>query len=552
MANKGTLGNITGFCIIIFMCFAFYGCGTQGSLVGGPKDSIPPTVIKMLPKNYTTNFKEDKIEIEFDEFFKIENQAKEFSVSPEFEIQPTLKVKKKILEISFQDSLEKNTTYTLNFGKSIADINESNHIKNFTYVFSTGPKLDSLSLSGKVTNAKSGLAEIEAVVMIYALNRDTVFGKKKASIYTTTDSSGNYRLNNLREDTYRIYAIKEQNGDKIYQQATDEVGFLKDSIVLNANKTNVDLQVFKEDAAVFRVNDRKLNNDGSIFLSLNQRLKKPGITIIEPGALDANKLVKFNQTNDSLKLWLKDMSFDSLKVSISDEGKALDTIKFSRGKKDVYTRTIVATDNLEEQLLNPNKPLRLTFNLPVENVDLTKITLTEDSISRSGISITRDSLDFLSYVIRYPWVAKRDYEISFAEGAFTGIFNSKSKAFTKNLKLNSKDNYGTLNLKVLTTDKGKQYILQVIDEKENIISTSSLQNDTTLTFTNYKAGKYFVRIIYDANKNGKWDTGNLKSRTFPEKIHNEPKELSIKANWDRNETITIPKEPEATGTSPST
>ena len=543
MANQGKAQIIPIFLSLILGISSFIGCGTPGQLVGGPRDSIAPKVLKMRPENFKTNFNAEKIEIEFDEYFKIENEAKEFSVSPEFERQPTLKVRKKILEVSFQDTLEKNTTYTLNFGKSIADINEGNYIKNFTYVFATGPKLDSLGLSGRVTNAMTGAPEIEAVVMIFPLGRDTIFGKKKASIYTTTDSSGNYSLKNLRADTYKIYAIKEKSSDKIYQQATDEVGFLKDSVVLNENKTDINLKVFKEDALIFRVTDRKLNSDGSIFMAFNQRLKKPTIRVIEPAGLDENKLLRFNSTNDSLKLWLKDLSFDSTKVTISDEGKVLDTIKFSRGKKETYTRNVNATDNLEGNLLNPNKPLKLTFNFPIEKLDATKITLTEDSVSKSGLLIEKDTSDFLSYVVRYPWIAKRTYEIKFGAGAFTAIFDAKNKEFVRSFDLSSRDNYGTLQLKVAVTEPKNQYILQVIDENDGLISSSTFQKDTTVRFTNYRAGKYFVRVIYDTNKNGKWDTGSVKEGRQPEKVYNEPKELSIKANWDRNEAITIPKEP---------
>ena len=543
MAKKGIFLIVPVFFSLVLGMSLFYGCGTQGQLTGGPRDSIAPKVLKMNPENLQTNFKAKKVEIEFDEYFKIENEAKEFSVSPEFEMQPILKIKKKVLEISFPDTLEDNTTYTLNFGKAIADINESNYIKNFTYVFATGPQLDSLSISGKVTNSLTGLPEIEAVVMIFPLARDTVFGKKKPSIYTTTDSSGNYKLNNLKKDSYKIYALKEQSSDKIYQQATDEVAFIKDPLVLAGNLTGINLQIFKEDATLFRVVDRKLNDDGSIFMNLNQQLKKPSLLVIEPKDLDAGKLVKFNSTNDSLRLWLKDLSFDSVKVALLDSGKALDTVKFTRGKKDTYKRNITALDNLEGNLLNPNKPLKLTFNLPIESVDAGKITLTQDSILKTGMTITKDSLDFLSYYVNYPWLAKKKYEIKFAAGAVTGIFKSTNKEFLKNFELTGRDNYGTLQLKVVTSAPGKQYLLQVIDENKNLINSSTIKQDTTVKFSNYRAGKYFVRIIYDTNKNSKWDTGSVSKKMQPEKIYNEPKELSIKANWDRNETITIPKEP---------
>lgn len=546
MAKKGIVLIVPVFLSLILVMSLIYGCGTQGQLTGGPRDSIPPKVLKMMPENLQTNFKGDKVEIEFDEYFKLVNQAKEFSVSPEFELQPILKIKKKVLEISFQDTLEKNTTYTLNFGKGIADINESNPIKNFTYVFATGPKLDSLGISGKVTNSTTGLPEVEAVVMIFPKDRDTLFGKKKALIYTTTDSSGNYQLRNLRKDSYKIYVLKEQSSDKIYQQATDEVGFLEAPLVLDSNLRNINLQIFKEDANIFRAVDRKLNDDGSIFMSLNQKLKQPAVKIIDPENLDKDKLVKFNATNDSLKIWLKDMTFDSVKVAILDSGKALDTLKFTRGKKDAYKRVLIATDNLEGSLLNPNRPLKLTFNLPVEGVDASKITLTQDSVVKTGLTLEKDTADFLSYYVRYPWLAKRKYEIKFDGNAFTGIFKSTNKEFVKNFELAGKDNYGTLQLKVVTPELQKQYILQVIDENKNLVSTSIIQKDTTVKFSNYKAGRYWVRIVYDTNKNGKWDTGNVAKKLQPEKIYNEPKELSIKANWDRNETITIPKEPKTT------
>jgi uncharacterized protein (DUF2141 family) len=350
-------------------------------------------------------------------------------------------------------------------------------------------------------------------------------------------------MNNLKKDTYKIYALKEQSGDKIYQQATDEVGFIKEPLVLDTNKKNINLQIFKEDAVIFRVVDRKLNDDGSIFMSLNQKLKKPSITIVEPKNLDEGKLVKFNVTNDSVRVWLKDMSFDSTKVAILDSGKPLDTIKFTRGKKETYKRVLIASDNLEGSLLNPNKPLKLTFNLPVESADAGKITLTQDSVVKTGLVLEKDTADFLSYYVKYPWLAKRNYEIKFAAGAFTGIFKSVNKEFVKSFELSGKDNYGTLQLKVNVPVAKKQYILQVIDENKSLISSSTFQSDTTVRFSNYKAGRYFVRIIYDNNKNNKWDTGNVAKGLQPEKIFNEPKELSIKANWDRNETITIPKEP---------
>lgn len=519
------------------------GCATMGAgPKGGPKDKTPPKVVTMLPKNLTRNFKSKKIVITFDEYFKLTDQSKQFSISPDVEIVPTLKVKGKSLEINFTDSLEKNTTYTLNFGKAIGDVNEGNILKNFSYVLSTGASMDSLSISGNIKDSQTGKPVIEGVALIIPLAKDSVFGKKKASIYALTDSSGNYKISNLREGTYKVYALKEQNSDKIYQQSSDEVGFIKEPLVLKRDTQNVNMITFKEDAKVFRVNDRRLNTDGSITMSFNQKLRKPEITITEPKNLDVGKLVKFSKHGDSVKVWLNDMSFDSTKVSVTDNGKLLQTVNFNRGKKETYTRTVTATDNIEGNLLNPNKTLRLTFNIPIQAVDPSKITLMEDSVVQKSFTVEKDSTDFLSYNFRFAWKPGDLYEIKFAPGAFTAIFNAKNKEFLKKFELAKKDDYGTLQVKIVVPEPNKQYLLEVTNEAKAIVNSLVVNRDTTVKFANYRAGKYFIRLVYDTNKNGVWDTGDVKAGIQPEKIYNEPKELSIRANWDRNETITLPKE----------
>jgi hypothetical protein len=305
---------------------------------------------------------------------------------------------------------------------------------------------------------------------------------------------------------------------------------------------NVNLSLFKEDATEFRIIDKKLNTDGSITLSFNQKLKKPEVVVTDPPALDAKKLFKFSKNNDSLKVWLKELTFDSTKLAIKENGKVLQTANLTRGKKETYTRVLSATDNIDNALLNPNKPLKLTFNFPIEGTDLTKISLLEDSVERKGFTMVKDSADLLSYYFRYPWKPKKTYEIKFEAGAFTAIFNAKNKEFIKTFQLANKDDYGSLIVKIVPPEFKKSYILEVLNDNKGIVNTLVITRDTTVKFLNYRAGKYWLRVSYDTNKNGKWDTGNVKLGLQPEKIWNEPKELSIRANWERNETVTIPKE----------
>src|ERR1700688_4554072 len=137
---------------LIFVVFSIFGCASIQKPQGGPRDRTPPKLLKATPPNMTRNFVEKEIKLDFDEYFNLKNPVQEISISPAQEKIPTYKVSKKSIVIDFKDSLQKNTTYVINFGKAIADLNEGNVLPNFTYVFSTGPHIDSLSVSGNVQN----------------------------------------------------------------------------------------------------------------------------------------------------------------------------------------------------------------------------------------------------------------------------------------------------------------------------------------------------------------------------------------------------------------
>ncbi|MGM9476540.1 Ig-like domain-containing protein [Pedobacter sp. GSP4] len=533
--------NLKNFAVVLALLL-FFGCASIQTPQGGPKDTQPPKVLSMTPKNQTRNFNTKKIVIEFDEYFNLKDEFKEFSISPDQEKLPELKKKGKKLEINLLDSLEKNTTYTLNFGKSVADVNEGNVVKNLSYVFSTGPEIDSLSINGKVINALTDEPEKEVTVFILPLERDTIFGKKRPSIYTTTDSAGTYKLNNLRKGTYKVYAVKESSGggDKIYQQISDEIGFIKEPIVVDKNLDNINLQIFKELAPEFRVLERKLNNDGSILITFNQQLKNPKITVTDPPALDVSKKVYFNKTNDTTKIWLNDMGFDSVKVAIQDEGKLLQTLNFTRGKKDTYTRDVLIGDNLSGGKLNPYQQLTLTFPFPVTAADAGKITLLEDSVKRTNFELTKDSVDFLKYYLKYPWKTKKTYDLKLGAGAFTAIFNAKNKEISKRFTLESADSYTTLVLNVTVPDTSKRYVVQFLNEKKDIIKSFPISKNGKITFSKYPAGKYMLRVVYDENKNGIWDTGNVKQGYQPEKVWYLKALMDLKPNWEREDPLVIP------------
>src|ERR1700743_629725 len=132
------------------------GCANIIPPNGGPKDTIPPRLVSALPVDSVRHFAEKKIILTFNEYIDGKDLRTEVIVSPVPKIDPIIDAKLKVITIRLKDSLQPNTTYSLNFGKGIKDVNEDNVLKNFIYVFTTGDTLDKGEYNGNVLVANTG------------------------------------------------------------------------------------------------------------------------------------------------------------------------------------------------------------------------------------------------------------------------------------------------------------------------------------------------------------------------------------------------------------
>jgi len=543
--NKLKTGlNLKHLFFILFIGLIFFNthCASIQQPMGGPKDSIPPKIVKETPVNLTRNFKEKEVVIEFDEFIKLQNEFKEISVTPDMDRQPLYKVRKKSLVITIPDSLEEKTTYTINFGKAIGDYNEGNPLLNYSYVFATGDQIDSLNVSGNVTNALTLDKEKETTVMLIPTRQDSIFGKRKANIFTLTDSVGNFQIRNLKEDTYRIYALKEKNNDRIFNSADEEIGFLTDSFHLNKDTSGIKLAISKAIPKDFRILDRKIEKNGTINFLFNRPLLNPEIAILVPSALDEGKIINFSAKKDSASMWLTDMTFDSLKIRVLENYKVLDSTIIRRGKNEKYDRDLIITDNLNGQKVNKVTHIIATSTAPIKSANKQNIILTEDSIPRTNFQLVQDTSTNKRYFIRYNWRAKRNYELTFKEDAFQGYFGEKSKEVKRKFTLDETENFGDIILKVNVPDTlNDQYLVQITNDKKDVIHESRvITSSERLIFKQFPGGKYLLRIVYDTNRNKQWDPADVEKRTQPEKVWYHNKTITVRPNWEQEEIIDIP------------
>ncbi len=528
--------------ITLLISLTCIGCANMQTPTGGPKDSIPPKLLVELPANFTRNFKAKQIELQFDEFIKLNNFQKEFSISPDIDKQPDYKVKKKNLIITLPDTLEENTTYTINFGKGLVDFNEGNPIVNYNYVFATGPELDSLSISGTVKNAYTKTfdpkQDLSVRVLLIPTRQDSIFGNKKANIFTNVDSSGNFILKNLREDTYRIYALKEENNDRIYNNPDELIGFFADSIVLKSDVKDINIEYSKGKPKEFRVSERRIQKDGRIAIKFNQPLDSPSVRIIFPANLQSEAIYKYALTNDSLHVLLPKLEFDSIKLEISDKNKVLDTTLLRRGKNDKYDRELKPILNISNKVDKINH-ITITSDFPIANIDKEKLILKEDSLSRRNFQLQKDSIESNLYHIRFNWRPKRNYELILEEKAIISVFNDFNKELKTTFTLDETDNFGDIKFIINSLDSNVNYIVQLMDDKmEKVIDSKYLTNANQLNYSKFPGGKYILRVIKDLNNNRRWDGVDVYKKIQAEPIWYMDKPFTIRANWEQTENIT--------------
>ena len=302
----------TAFLLIALGFVAFWavlstGCANIIPPSGGPRDSLPPRLLSVSPKDSTRNFRGNRIVFTFDEYIADPQDLQNTLLfTPTFEVNPEIVIHAKTVTLRFRDSLRPNTTYTFNFGNAIRDVNEGNAIKNFTYILSTGPVLDSLTLSGKVTLAESGKVDSTLIVMLHRNRSDSAVIKERPEYFARLDGAGNFRFENLPRDTFALYALGDAGTIRRYQDTSKLFAFANEAVIPGVTK-DVELYAYRSrqpSAAAASSAVRNGNNTAEKRLRFS--------TNPSSGNLDL-------QSDFSLNFQSPLRSFDSTKVSLTTD-----------------------------------------------------------------------------------------------------------------------------------------------------------------------------------------------------------------------------------------
>ncbi|MBS1511104.1 MAG: Ig-like domain-containing protein [Bacteroidetes bacterium] len=300
--------------IVVTVAAAFSSCGQIGSISGGLKDTLPPVLVSSTPKPNTVHFTGNKITLNFDEYIDepLDIQSN-LLVSPYPKTQPEIRTKLKTVTVKIKDTLQPNTTYAINFGKLIKDVNEGNVLKNFTYVFSTGNYIDSLSLAGRVEIAENGKTDSTLLVLLYRDAVDSTVQHSKPTYMAFVNGKGYFLFTNLPEGSYRLYALKDNDGGKTYNSKSEMFAFMDEPVhVTNQMDTSIVLYAYAEEKQEKNVSTSVLKPKPGPFKRLKFTSDVAGgkQDIRENMVLDFNKPIK---TFDSTKIILTDTNYNPVK-----------------------------------------------------------------------------------------------------------------------------------------------------------------------------------------------------------------------------------------------
>jgi len=326
------------------------GCGQIGMPTGGPKDSIPPRLVSASPTLNSTNVTGNKITLTFNEYIDLKEPQTNVLISPFPKKNPSVEFKLKTVTVKLRDSLLPNTTYSINFGNAIVDNNEGNPFKDFTYVFSTGDQIDTLTLPGKVLLAETGKADSTLIALLYRNTDDSAVQKRKPDYVAKLGGDGSFSFINLPPGNFNLYALKDGDGGKTYNSKKEIFAFADGAVTVSENTEPVILYasaIEKESARTVAASKTTAKSKKLVY---NLAQGSQSQDLLSPFELSFNSpLKKF----DSLKLILRDTNFNPIPSTVwtIDSSRTKITLT-TKWQEDMQYRLIMDTTALSDSADN--------------------------------------------------------------------------------------------------------------------------------------------------------------------------------------------------------
>jgi len=569
--------------VLVIMAISLFSpscANTTEAPTGGKKDTIPPVITRVDPAPGTKNVPVSgaKIYFQFDEYVTVKD-PKGIFLSPPQKKSPKYKLKGKGVLVYFEEDLLPNTTYTLSLINAVADNNEGNMFPGYTTSFSTGESIDSMFVCGTVRDCNTLKPLKGATVLLYKDHADSAVFLQRPFAATKTDDWGYFKIRNIQDTCYRVYAITDGNNNNIYDPDEDRIAFydslftptrivndtlaelksydMKDTLACMARENDMTLNVFREKPSKQMLMNNKRLSDRACYVTF----MSPGTKIDSlwfKGFPASKVITEFNILEDSLLLWLnvqrrmpdslklcvKYWKTDSLgvlaptteEVALVQENKA-STSRSSR-KKISHNDTICPLKLVAEPETVEQVGMAIEFEYPpilgyFDTLQFKSVNPKQKE-TIEPFSIKRDSLNLRRYIItpQNKLLQGYDYIFKIPQRTFQDINGFWNDSTQVKVSLPKSEELSTFTLNV--TGVKNKYIVDLLDEaRKNVLRSFIIEENSRLVFPYLKKARYSVRVTEDKNKNGIVDSGNLLQHRQPEMV--------IFINFKEKDYIEIPE-----------
>jgi hypothetical protein len=583
--NRSMVARLFLFTVLFFLIAA---CAKISSPSGGLRDRTPPVVIKSVPLNGKKNFRGKTISITFNEYVVLDKISEKLMVSPPLKKKPGVFLRGKSVVTEFEEELKDSTTYTFYFQDAIKDLNEGNVLENFKFVFSTGPVIDSLSVTGNVYNSVNLEVPQKTMVLMYREMADSAVQKHLPEYISMVDQFGYFRIDNVRAGKYRLYALKDVDNSKNYNLVEEEFAFMNSPIEVSPEKNLIpvlkDTTKIKTETKVSKEtkgNKEKVSVQDTVglkgenqlilfaalkkshYLTGSSRSQKyqmlytlslpPDTMKFEfkiPGSEKNSYILERSINNDTLKVWLSDSALFSQPLlttlvkypftdSVGTLGYKEDTIQMRfvmprvpRGIKVKKTKFSFET-NIKNGVMKPGQNIVLKSQTPFSQPDTSRIRLFQllDSTRiKIPFRLISDSINSCRYFLNASLLPAKKYLFIADSVSFGNIYNEYSDSTGIKFSVREVESYCKLTLNIDSTNGSS--IIQLLNNTEKLVSETYIKRDGKVVFPLLESGAYRIRAIFDLNGDGKWTTGDFTSGRQPEPVSYYPDEIYIKTNFE--------------------
>ncbi len=564
-------------------------CANPGMPVGGAKDTIPPVLLKTEPGYRTLNYKGNDIRLTFNEYLAIEDISESLVISPPMIKKPIIRTKSKTLVIEFNEDLKDSTTYSLDFKNSVADNNEKNPIENFRFSFSTGSVFDSLRVSGRLMNAFNLEPIDKGLVLLHKNLHDSAFFRTRPDYIAKTNEEGIFMIDNIAPGKYHLFSLFDGNNNLLYDEGAEEMAF-EDSVIIPSAKyveevdtiyTATDtivvlghthfypepvyLHQFTEDIFDQYLDKYSRDTRYKCTFVFNESVKDSfQLNLINNDAINWYQ-TEYNENIDSLTIWITDTTVARLDTLLMEvDYLQLDTLNQLYLQKDTVEMNFVdkedsrsakkkKTKDGEEEVPEPavqfnwqtdisssivelNNNIGILAPEPIYTFDSTKIVLylADDTLKTPlSFNFEKDTLAYRKYLVSYKWEPGAVYFLEIDSAASVNIYGITSKKLNSKFTAREEDYYGTVILNL--TGIEMPIIAQLVsnDDAEKVIVQKITSEDEKVVFGYLKPEKYKVKVIFDKNGNGKWDTGSYQDKYQPERVSYINEVVKVRSNWEK-------------------